>query len=277
MSLKKIGGTFCALLSVNAVLLGTYINTNETTIVDNIREISTYEIQNEDISLNFNSYIEATEVLKNIQVNNEIKINSEITMLEYTLQSPYMILVNKENLVDKTYKPDNLVDSSLVAKSNKEERLLDEEVSRKLTELFNDAKKDGINLKGVSGYRSYSTQQSIYKSRQGSKYVALPGASEHQTGYAIDILSKSYSSLTVGFEDTKEFKWLSQNCYKYGFILRYTKDKEDITGIPYEPWHYRYVGDSVVAEEIMTKGLSLEEYVEEANARLEELKEMVKN
>lgn len=275
MNFKKIGGSLIISLAVNSIFIGAYtINNDDINASEDIKKIAINEMENNDINLNFNSYIEATEILKNMQMNNEIKIKNEINMLKDTIESPYMLLVNKENLLTKSYKPDNLVDSALVSKSNKEERLLDSEVNDKLKEMFKAAKNDGITLKGISGYRSYSTQDSIYRSKK-SIYVALPGASEHQTGYAIDILSNSYNSLTVGFEDTKEFEWLSENCYKYGFILRYPEGKEEITGIPYEPWHYRYIGSSEAAKEIMTEGLTLEEYFEEVNDRLSELNKMI--
>ena len=94
------------------------------------------------------------------------------------------------------------------------------------------------------------------------KYSAPPGASEHETGFAIDILSENYSKLDSGFENTKEFKWLKENCYKYGFIIRYPKQKTNITKYSYEPWHYRYVGVSH-ATKIMNENICLEEYLED--------------
>ncbi len=125
-----------------------------------------------------------------------------------------------------------------------------------------DAGKQGISLRIVSGFRSYSTQASIYKNyvaRDGKaaadRYSARPGHSEHQTGLAFDV-----NSLYQSFENTKEGKWLAANCYKYGFIIRYPKGKENVTGYMYEPWHIRYLGIST-ATAVYNSGLSLEEYL----------------
>ncbi len=150
-------------------------------------------------------------------------------------------------------------------------RKMDKEAALALEEMFNAAKADGITLLGVSGYRSYEIQKSVYESnvkRNGQshadKYSARPGASEHQTGLAMDMLSTEYSSLNAGFENTKAFKWLEANAYKYGYILRYPSGKESITGYNYEPWHYRYVGKEA-SEEITKNKLTLEEYLGENN------------
>lgn len=139
---------------------------------------------------------------------------------------------------------------------------VDKTASNALSLLQKAANKEGFSLTLISGYRSYSTQNTIYNNyikRWGQEYTdtvsARPGHSEHQTGLAFDVgkLSNSYG-------ETKEGIWLKENCYKYGFILRYLKGKENITGYAYEPWHIRYVGVDV-ATEIMQKNLTLEEYL----------------
>lgn len=139
---------------------------------------------------------------------------------------------------------------------------VDKTASNALSLLQQSANKNGFSLPLISGYRSYSTQNTIYNNyikRWGQEYTdtvsARPGHSEHQTGLAFDVgeLSNSYG-------ETKEGIWLKENCYKYGFILRYLKGKENITGYAYEPWHIRYVGVEV-ATEIMQKNLTLEEYL----------------
>lgn len=119
----------------------------------------------------------------------------------------------------------------------------------------------GYNLWNASGFRSYELQESLYKrysDRDGKeaadRYSARPGHSEHQTGLAIDL-----NEISSSFADTKEGKWVEENCHKYGFILRYPKGKEAQTGYMYEPWHIRYVGvDTATA--IHNSGLCLEEY-----------------
>ena len=125
-----------------------------------------------------------------------------------------------------------------------------------------DAAKQGINLYIVSGFRSYSSQASIYNNyvaRDGKaaadRYSARPGHSEHQTGLAFDV-----NSLSQSFENTAEGKWLAANCHNYGFIIRYPKGKESVTGYMYEPWHIRYLGTST-ASAVHNSGLTLEEYL----------------
>ena len=97
--------------------------------------------------------------------------------------------------------------------------------------------------------------------QETSTSVALPGTSEHATGLAVDIISTSYGELDDRQGDTAEQKWLMEHCWEYGFILRYPPEKSDITGIIYEPWHYRYVGKDA-AQEITEQGITLEEYLE---------------
>lgn len=128
--------------------------------------------------------------------------------------------------------------------------------------MQSDAYKDGINLYIASGFRSYSYQKQLYnsyKARDGKKkadtYSARAGHSEHQTGLAFDINNPGSS-----FDNTKEAKWLAENCVKYGFIIRYEKSKESITGYKYESWHIRYLGKGL-AKKVAKSGKCLEEYL----------------
>src|SRR5699024_10616395 len=140
------------------------------------------------------------------------------------------------------------------------------EVIEAYTQMFEDGAAEGLNFELVSGFRSYDYQAELYNnyvSRDGKeaadRYSADPGHSEHQTGLAIDV--GSYDSavlLQTSFEYTPEFQWMKDVAHEYGFIIRYMKGKEDITGYMYEPWHLRYVGDK--ATEIYESGLTLEEY-----------------
>lgn len=178
-----------------------------------------------------------------------------------------LLIVNNDNKLDRNYKPNNLVKVNIpfIEGTNKEEQQLEEEVAKALENLVIEAKSEGIRFLGTSAYRSYESQSDIYKSRvksQGLKkaneYVAKPGESEHQTGLAIDLTNEDRWFVEV----TEEAKWLKSNAHKYGFILRYPKGKEDITGKNYEPWHIRYVGKDM-AKEIYEKDLTLEEYIKE--------------
>ncbi len=125
------------------------------------------------------------------------------------------------------------------------------------------AKKENLSIKIVSGFRSYSLQKTLYNNyvaidgkKEADTYSARPGHSEHQTGLAFDI-----NKASDAFDNTKEAKWLYDNCYKYGFILRYPKGKEDKTGYMYESWHFRYVGTKL-ATTLYNAGdwITLEEY-----------------
>ena len=129
-------------------------------------------------------------------------------------------------------------------------RYMREDASLALEEMYAACKEEiGITLKAVSGYRSYPTQNTLYNRKvdsTGSKtkadeYVARPGASEHQLALAMDVGQKDKVSLTAGFGSTKGGKWVRENCWRFGFILRYDEGWEEITGYEYEPWHVRYV------------------------------------
>ena len=100
---------------------------------------------------------------------------------------------------------------------------------------------------------------------EAEKTSARPGSSEHQSGLCVDFVTDEYPKFTEEFERSEEFMWLSANAYKFGFILRYPKEKEDITGYSYEPWHYRFVGREA-ATEIYNSGISLEEYLEDTES-----------
>lgn len=149
-------------------------------------------------------------------------------------------------------------------------------LNNELLEAFNqmksDAKEEGIILNIRSGFRSYETQETLYNNyiardglEKASRYSAKPGYSEHQTGLAIDITTEdTTTSIGDWFNDTKQAEWLYNNAYKYGFILRYPKGKEHITGYKYESWHYRYVGIEH-SKNFAMNDLTLEEYLKIVN------------
>lgn len=138
----------------------------------------------------------------------------------------------------------------------------DSEARKAFNEMREDAEEEDISLWIRSSFRSYETQEELYDryaERDGKdeadRYSARPGYSEHQSGLAFDV-----NSIDDEFENTPEGKWLAENCWKYGFIIRYPKDKEEVTGYMYEPWHIRYLGKDV-AEKVYESGLTLEEYL----------------
>ena len=129
------------------------------------------------------------------------------------------------------------------------------------------ARAEGLKVYLSSGYRDYATQNYLYQ-RKVAQYgeetaktiVAVPGTSEHQLGLAVDLVDANMQDLTSAQESTETQKWLMANSWRYGFIHRYPNGKTDITGIIYEPWHYRYVGKDA-AQEIFNRDITLEEYL----------------
>ncbi|MEK4147684.1 M15 family metallopeptidase [Robertmurraya sp. FSL W8-0741] len=188
------------------------------------------------------------------------------------IQNPLniMALVNKEFALPDHYAPEDLVRPKVpfsFGDIDIEKSYMRKEAAEHLELLFKAAEKAKIEIFAVSGYRSYDRQADLFdiKANQvgeqaAATVVAIPGTSEHQTGLAMDISSRSINlELIEKFEETKEGKWLAENAHKFGFILRYPKGKEEITGYQYEPWHFRYVGIEV-ATAMFEKGLTLEEY-----------------
>ena len=178
----------------------------------------------------------------------------------------YNILVNKDNPLPRAHIPNNLVDAE---SKYKEKILVDKEVKIAFDRLKNEGLKYNYHIDIESGYRDFDYQEKIYNkllNEKGLAYtfrsIAKPGCSEHQTGLAIDICiykdNKCY--IEHELEDLEEIKWLIDNSYKYGFILRYPRNMEDKTGYNYEPWHFRYVGD--LAKYLYENNMLLEDYYE---------------
>ena len=178
----------------------------------------------------------------------------------------YLTLINSNYVLPESYSPD------LVYVCGSEEQL-DKKVAPHYEKMYEAAKEDGVNLTPCSGYRSYDLQKRNYTNKtnyyeslgysheealvQAATIIMPPGSSEHNLGYAMDIVC-----VDTWFEDTAEFKWLNENAADYGFILRYPADKTDITKVTYEPWHWRYVGVED-AKAIKASGQVLEEYLGE--------------
>ncbi len=191
-----------------------------------------------------------------------------------TIDNPTIITIDEEKwyltLVNSSYRIPGSYEPDLVYVCGSGERL-DRKVAEHYEEMYEAAKAEGIYLTPCSGYRSYELQERNYNNKisffesQGYSYdeakvkaatiIMPPGSSEHNLGYAMDIVC-----VDEWFEDTDEFKWLTEHAADYGFIMRYPKDKQDITKVIYEPWHWRYVGVEL-AKELKDSGLVLEEYM----------------
>jgi len=181
------------------------------------------------------------------------------------------VLVNKQNQLPSDYVPPDLVEVNIpfTFKEKAEKRMLRQEAAAKLEELFSTAKENGVILYGVSGYRSYQTQQDLFVSftrrygteEKANQISARPGESEHQTGLAMDVSCQSVNfGLEETFGDTDEYVWLKDNAYRFGFIIRYPKGKEYLTEYTYEPWHLRYVGQDL-ATKLYEQQITYEEYL----------------
>ncbi len=190
------------------------------------------------------------------------------------LSSKYSILTNKQNKVSADYAPTDLVVPSGC------QYQMERTAANALVSLLSAAKQNGIyDLVLYSGYRTYASQKNKYETRtnnylnqgysqaeaeaKAGEYIAPPGASEHHTGLAADVCSSTivnkYGYLSDEFDTTKSYQWMKNNCAQYGFIIRYQKGKESITGYSYEPWHIRYIGkEHAVA--CTALGITYEEY-----------------
>lgn len=199
--------------------------------------------------------------LVNIGLNNDFYTNIK----EIKDPDNLLVLVNKYNKLPDDYKPSNLVDFDSKYKISKSERLMRKEAHDALTKLIDDINKENMNLWINSTFRTKDYQNSLFTrsvKNNGMQhaliYSAKPRHSEHETGLAVD-LSAEKSGVIETFDKFKQYDWMKENAHKYGFIERYPKGKEWITGYAYEPWHYRYVGVEV-ATKIKEENITYEEY-----------------
>lgn len=185
----------------------------------------------------------------------------------------YLTLINVENKLSSDYIPPDLTDVANTRKDGRNTQQLRLYAARALEAFFLEMRACGItDVSVTSGYRSYLYQEQLFEQRvamypslsraeaeaKAATVVAIPGSSEHQSGLCIDM--HNLASADISFANTTSFKWVSENAHKFGFILRFPEDKTAITGISYEPWHYRYVG-RYHATRIYESGLCLEEYI----------------
>lgn len=201
--------------------------------------------------------------LTNVLATNKYYENTSATNLD----KDYAILVNKYHYLPSNYAPEDLVSIGWDYRLGgpNDYKYARKEVVDAFLDMWASAKAEGIYLLVDSAYREYEKQDSVYKeyeNQKGTKYAdsiaARPGYSEHQTGLSLDIYSKECTSASQ-FKDSKTYEWLMANAYKYGFILRYPKGKEKITGYNYESWHFRYLGVEL-ATKVYKEGITFDEY-----------------
>lgn len=224
----------------------------------------------QDILENGEEQYSVDEILSNTNLHQIIQ-NSNLSSEngKFSKDDWNLLLVNKQHPVPE----EHTFELGTIAGAMK----CDARILPELFAMLQAAKDDGVYLAVCSPYRDISRQEILFNRKikmhmgngysyleaykKASQIVTVPGASEHQIGLALDIISDDYTSLDEGFANTKAGKWLKEHSKEYGFILRYPKGKEYITGIDYEPWHFRYVGKDA-ATIIMDNGITLEEFVE---------------
>lgn len=209
------------------------------------------------------------------KLNNNLSVNDVVTRVNLNLDLPYYTntkeakylntfytLVNKYNYLRDDFVPNNLVE--MTTPYSKEGIYLVEEARDNFYKLVDKAKEEDLTIRAISAYRGYTYQKRLYDKYveadgvdKADTYSARPGFSDHQTGLAIDV-DNTISSFE-NFTNTKEYKWMLDNSYKYGFILRYPSGKESITTYQFESWHYRYVGLKL-AKKIKASNLTFDEY-----------------
>jgi D-alanyl-D-alanine carboxypeptidase len=248
-----------------------HLSKDEITILaekDYIEDIARYII-NDDFNINnldrYLSYKEKSklsynEVITIVNVGTDIPHYTDVKEIENP--SDILVLVNKYNKLPSTYKPGNL---QIISKNCAEGTFyLRKEANDAFTKLCADSKSIGLNILVTSSYRDYNYQVnlynyylSIYGLADTDIRSARPGHSEHQTGLTVDV--KTPTAVWDDFVNTNEYAWLKNNAHLYGFIIRYPKDKEIITGYKFEPWHLRYVGIDV-ATKIYNENITFDEY-----------------
>ena len=209
------------------------------------------------------------------KLNNNLSVSDVVTRVNLNLDLPYYTntkeakylntfytLVNKYNYLRDDFVPNNLVE--MTTPYSKKGIYLVEEARDNFYKLVDKAKEEGLTIRAISAYRGYTYQKRLYDKyveadgvNKADTYSARPGFSDHQTGLAIDV--DNTTSSFENFTNTKEYQWMLDNSYKYGFILRYPSGKENITTYQFESWHYRYVGLKL-AKKIKASNLTFDEY-----------------
>ncbi|WP_047983039.1 D-alanyl-D-alanine carboxypeptidase family protein [Ornithinibacillus californiensis] len=264
-------------------IVGYEISISGTYNLETVWAITDLQMQSEDVFVT-GIYDDATKLVLENYLKEEVTISPgeglPLTDDKYlddetvVIGNPYEVLalINKQHALPVDYKPSDMVvpDVRFPFVEDLPKKQMRKVAAEALTKMFADADLESLDLFAQSGYRSYETQDYLFASyvsnhgeEQANTFSARPGESEHQSGLTMDVTSPHVNySLVTDFGETEEGIWLHEHAAEYGFIIRYPKGKEDITGYQYEPWHLRYVGVKA-ATTIMERGITLEEYLEE--------------
>lgn len=271
-------------LQLAMIEIGYPIKVTETYDEDTTWAITDLQLQHDKLDIT-GMYNKAVKTVVETAISDGIKMDAgkglprpdEIVTTDAgteVIANPYelLALVNKHHALPVDYIPEDLVTPDIPFPFTEDlpKKQMRKPAADAIEKMFAAAAKEGLELFGQSGYRSYDRQKSIFAANvnkngeeAANKYSARPGESEHQSGLTMDVTNAAVSfDLIIEFGETPEGKWLQEHAAEYGFIIRYPKGKEEITEYQYEPWHLRYVGKKA-AMEMLEKGLTLEEYVEQ--------------
>ena len=216
----------------------------------------------------YTAYAAASTVPAAAIARMQLEGEETVDIIGASITDPYLVLINSWHILPEDYE----VELDHVEYGH----YMEEKAAEHLREMLDDCRDDGNSPLICSSFRERSKQEKLFQNdvrkfmysgmseeeaiKETAKNVAIPGSSEHEAGLAADIVYSGRQMLDERQEDNDTQQWLMEHCWEYGFILRYPRDKQEITGITYEPWHYRYVGVEA-AEKIMSEGLCLEEYL----------------
>lgn len=240
------------------------VNNNEINpVIDELHSNEYYLDKNKDLYLQYIDQYDG-DIRKCIEeINTKVYLDYYTDIKQTDYSKNYLMLVNKYYSLGSEYEPDDLVDiDSYYGKGQTRK-----EVYEKYCEMADDAFELGYNFKICSAYRSYDYQSGLYNkylNEEGGNqaivdtYSARPGHSEHQSGLCLDLSDAVYGMDDFGKSEAST--WINENCWKYGFIIRYTQEKTKITGYQAEPWQVRYVGSADIAKDIKDRGITFDEY-----------------
>lgn len=287
----------CGILSLVLCLSGAAALAEEASLLDEGADsVVSAQMNEEEEEIPQDDEPEAAQDATQTDINPLDMVEWDFPVSLTAIQSEYAMLVNTENLLGSDFEPNPLTKVTGVKRATSSAVYLQETAAQALISMFEAAQgvteytyvtesgrektgkfSNGMVLYLKSGYRSYGQQATVYNNYLARNnnvddgYVAKPGSSEHQTGLSADILNSDYASrptMTQDFKWTPEAQWMKANCAKFGFILRFLETKENITGIKFEPWHFRYVGKEA-AQYIMDNELTLEEFTQAAQEAVE--------
>ncbi len=269
---KDKGAVYCAIDTKNNLKSATaFINAGyDAKRISEFLKLPYFDESKVERYIDFDDKKKSVEdIVTYVNIGLDKPVYGDVDVIENT--DDILMLVNKYHRLSDNYVPNNLVktpNACVIGKDyscQTETQYLHKEAADAFEKLVEAGKKEGINIKAIASYRSVEYQQNLYNyyyhengQEYADKYYARPGQSEHNTALAIDITINDEPFNEI--ENSQYYDWVLENMPKYGFILRYPKDKVTITGYQYESWHFRYVGIDA-AKKITQSGLTLDEYI----------------